>query len=920
MPPAIDLSAVQRAFDLRQSESRVLVVASALLAIMCMHEAGVLGGLLWFAVTMGAFTIERIIFREILESGDASARAEWRIGLVLGAITAAFMVAALILMADPRPWTSAASASILFITLLNSGHFAAISRRVFFITIAPSLALGPMLPVYAAIASLGADWTSVILMAVLTIAGMGLVLYHIQQKLAGEAALKRVLAQEQVQQRLTSTVLDLDRRCIILLDRESRILMASPSCALLFEDADGAHNGCALLDVVDPALRHWSVALEDAIDGELTRVDADRVVFKNGADLYLRWEARPWVDDEGRVAGALMFVEDVTEHQIAKRDAEEATQNLRMALRAANAAVWRLDFVEETMWASPEYAELLGEAPSYADFASRRPSWLLEEDFARYEEMSRSLMRPNGRATIEHRLRTPNDAPLWVHSDMEAVFDESGRPRWIIGMTRNITQRRILEARLMEATRQAEATLVSKRSILEGLVGDLGAAESLGEHGAEHRDSRVELEELFERFMRVLGEIDLRDTLLAESVEALRDARETAEAANAAKSHFLASMSHELRTPLNAIIGYSELLLEEMEAVDNKAAAKDINRILSAARRLLSLINGILDLSKIEAGRMELSLAAFSPQEMLNETVETMRPLAAKNGNVITVSFASDLGEGYSDAFRIGQCLLNLISNACKFTESGETSATAERVRDNDLDWLVFDVTDTGIGMDGEQLARLFQPFVQASSSTASRYGGTGLGLSITRRLSEVLGGDLSVESAPGKGSTFTLRVPARLQDASSGSLAAPAPADVGEGPAILVIDDHSDARELVRRAVARLGMRVIEAHGLTDGLDAARAHLPALIVLDIHLDDGDGWDVLEELRADATLRDIPCVVLSINDDRARAFELGACQHLLKPIDRETLATTVLQFARRGDEAPDADAGALIVTQWSLAG
>jgi len=896
---AINLDAVQHAFDLRQRETRALTIASALLAIMCMHQIGALGGLVWYACTMAAFTVERLIYKGVLERRDDSKDAEWRIGLTNGAITLIFMVSSLVMMADPRPWTSAAAASILFICLLNSGHFAAISRRVLHIVIAPCLALGPLLPVLGALGASNVDWLSVGLMMVLTVFGMGLVLYHINEKIAGEAKLKRALADEQTQQRLTRLVLNQEDRHICILDREFRLLMASPAFAKRFGHEETEILGRTIIDVMGWCPPQWRAGLEDALDGERTYHPGDTVVRPDGTEACIRWEARPWRDADGQIGGVITFGEDVTAYQVAKRDAEEASQNLRMALRAADAAVWRIDFAEQTMWASPEYAELLGAAPEFADFTAARPSWLLEEDYARYDEMTAQLMRPNGRARIEHRLKTPDDVPLWVQSDMESIFDEKGTPRWIIGMTRNVTERRLLESRLMVATRQAEAALIAKRSMLSELRDDLGAvaAEPVGEAAFEPRDSRVEISELFERFMRVLGEIDLRDSLLGESVTALRDARAAAEAANAAKSHFLASMSHELRTPLNAIIGYSELLLEEAADAGNEATSKDINRILSAARRLLSLINGILDLSKIEAGRMEVAVAKFDPAEIVREAIETARPLADKNGNAIAVTLAGDLGEAESDGFRLGQCLLNLLSNACKFTQDGDITVRCERVRDNQLDWLVFDVTDTGIGMTNDQMEGLFQPFVQASTQTAAQFGGTGLGLSITQRLAELLGGDLSMESEIGKGSSFTLRVPARFSSAAQPSRAV-VPVEVGEGPSILVIDDHSDARELVRRAVSRLGLRVIEAHGVADGLAAAQTHRPALIVLDIHLSDGDGWTVLAALRANEALSGIPTLVLSINDDRARAMELGACQHLVKPVERETLAAAVLQFAR----------------------
>ncbi|MEE8192605.1 MAG: GAF domain-containing protein [Gemmatimonadales bacterium] len=243
----------------------------------------------------------------------------------------------------------------------------------------------------------------------------------------------------------------------------------------------------------------------------------------------------------------------------------------------------------------------------------------------------------------------------------------------------------------------------------------------------------------------------------------LLDARRTAEEASHSKSRFLANTSHELRTPLNAIIGYSEMLLEDAEEGGDEESASDLQKIRAAGRHLLSLINDILDLSKIEAGRMELDLETFGVCETINDVATTVHPLIENNANRLEVDCSQDVGSIHADAKRVRQVLLNLVSNASKFTEKGVITIDAARESNGggDGDWLVLRVSDSGIGMTPDQVARLFKPFSQADAATSTKYGGTGLGLAISRRLCQLMGGDVSVESEKGRGSTFTVRLPA---------------------------------------------------------------------------------------------------------------------------------------------------------------
>ncbi len=269
---------------------------------------------------------------------------------------------------------------------------------------------------------------------------------------------------------------------------------------------------------------------------------------------------------------------------------------------------------------------------------------------------------------------------------------------------------------------------------------------------------------LLEEKIELEGE--LRDSLSEELVAAeihqheLNEARQHADAANRAKSSFLASMSHELRTPLNAIIGYAEFLVEERGDIDEEESADVISKIASAGRHLLGLINDILDLSKIEAGKVELFVERIEVAAILSEVIATLRPLAENQQNRLTIEVDAELGTMHSDSTKLRQILLNLLSNACKFTESGEIILRAQRQEKDNTASIIIEVEDSGIGITEDQLARLFQPFVQADVTTSSRYGGTGLGLAITKRLCQLMGGSISATSTLGRGSIFKVELP----------------------------------------------------------------------------------------------------------------------------------------------------------------
>jgi PAS domain S-box-containing protein len=392
----------------------------------------------------------------------------------------------------------------------------------------------------------------------------------------------------------------------------------------------------------------------------------------------------------------------------------------------------------------------------------------------------------------------------------------------------------------------------------------------------------------------------LRDiTARIQAEEELKRAMASAEAANAAKSSFLASMSHELRTPLNAIIGYSEMVQEEAEDAGAAAIVPDLQKIHTAGKHLLGLINDVLDLSKIEAGKMELYLESFDVATMLDEVATTVRPVVEKNGNTLVVETPRNLDTIQADLTKIRQSLFNLLSNAGKFTKDGVIRLSARA----DQSSIMFEVSDTGIGITPEQKDRIFEPFTQAEAGISRKFGGTGLGLALTRHFAHFMGGDLTVESEFGKGSAFTLRIPRNVHRTQAASpairqrdIASPVKGTV------LVIDDDPTARDLIKRLLIREGFRAETAASGPEGLELARKLTPNVITLDVMMPRMDGWSVLENLKKDPDLRDIPVVMVTIVDNRNLGFTLGASDYLTKPLERERLSVVLSKYSC--DKAP----------------
>ena len=429
------------------------------------------------------------------------------------------------------------------------------------------------------------------------------------------------------------------------------------------------------------------------------------------------------------------------------------------------------------------------------------------------------------------------------------------------------------------------------------ILNDIKKMKDLADNSDRNSSEEASVELMLVAFSRMSDEVNgLIDARTGE----METARDEARDASDQKTKFFANMSHELRTPLNAILGYGEMLYEDCEDLGYDDLLPDLKKITSSGSHLLSLINNILDLSKIEAGKMELFITSFEIENMIQTIKDVSEPLAAKNDNGFVINLDGAMGSMSQDETKLRQCLTNFLSNGFKFTKNGTVTLDVKSRLDGNSEFIDFAVIDTGAGMSAEGVAKVFEEYTQAERSTSANYGGTGLGLPISKKFAEMMGGDVVVTSEEGAGSVFTLSVPRECPEYNEDEVDSNVINLDADDNLVVLVDDDVAMHDLIKRTISKLNLTLIGATNSEKGMELIREVKPKLILLDVLMPGRDGWSLLKECKTDTELKDIPVIMISQLNQSNLAASLGANDYLTKPIDRTHFVNTIQRLLGTG--------------------
>jgi len=422
------------------------------------------------------------------------------------------------------------------------------------------------------------------------------------------------------------------------------------------------------------------------------------------------------------------------------------------------------------------------------------------------------------------------------------------------------------------------------------ILNDIKKMNELADNADRNSSEEASVELMLVAFSRMSDEVN---GLIDARTSEMETARDEARDASDQKTKFFANMSHELRTPLNAILGYGEMLYEDCEDLGYDDLLPDLKKITSSGTHLLSLINNILDLSKIEAGKMELFVTSFEIENMVQTIKDVSEPLAAKNDNGFVINLDGAMGSMSQDETKLRQCLTNFLSNGFKFTKNGTVTLDVKARMEGDVEFVDFAVIDTGAGMSPEGVAKVFEEYTQAERSTSANYGGTGLGLPISKKFAEMMGGDVIVTSEEGVGSVFTMSVPRECPEYNDDEVDSNVINLDDQDNLVVLVDDDVAMHDLIKRTITKLNLTLLGATNSEKGMELIREVKPKLILLDVLMPGRDGWSLLKECKTDQELKDIPVIMISQLNQSNLASSLGANDYLTKPIDRSHFINTL---------------------------